>query len=138
MSVELLYRVVHLSQVGPSVRLILQEVRTVPPEEIERASLESPPELETDVVAEGGLLKKIDFAPKPKTQMEEMFSAMRTQFPELTEIFGPSFPGKRGGGVMMRAVPISQQIEVFFTPEQYRELGSPPLLSTIRIAMSVE
>lgn len=52
MSVELSYRVVHLARIGPSVKMVLQEVRTVPPEEIERARLESEQEPETDIVVE--------------------------------------------------------------------------------------
>ncbi|GAH87467.1 unnamed protein product [marine sediment metagenome] len=139
MSVELFYRVIHLARIGPSVKMVLEEVRTVPPEEIERARREAEQTPETDVVDEGAQLQKVDLAPKPKTQMEEVFSAMRTQIPEFAEVFkSMSNSGPSRKGVTMRAVPIFQHMEAYFTPEQYKEMGSPPLLSKIRITMSVE
>jgi len=138
-SVELLYRVEQLVRVGDTVKMSLQEVRTVPPEEITRARLEAEAEPENDVVDEGEQLQKVDLSPKPKTQMEEVFSAMRTQFPEMTEIFKNA--PRMGGGRMMSVsgpVPISQVIEVYFSPEQYAELGSPPLLSILKVSLKLE
>lgn len=140
MSVELSYRVVHLARIGPSVKMILEEVRTVPPEEIERARLESEQEPETDIVVESEQFQKVDLSPPPEDPMRRMIWAWKQEFPEIEEIFkGGSFPGAKGGGLTLRSpVPISNQIEVLFTPEQYRELGSPPLLSTIQIALTVQ
>lgn len=138
MSVEISYRVINIARVGPSVKMVLEEVRTVPPEELKRAEAEAEPEI--DVVDEGKLFQNLNVRPKPKTQMEEVFSAMRTQLPELMEVFknNPSFPGGHGGGRILRPVPLSLDMEMLITPEQYAEMGSPPLLSTIRVTMSVE
>lgn len=140
MSVELSYRVVHLSQAGPFLRMVLEELKTVPPEEIERARLAAEQEPGTDAVDAGKQFGKIDPIPAPKTQMEEVFSAMRTQFPELMEVFKLSPPPRRGAGRVLMAVPLpsSQTIEMYITHEQYAELGSPPLLSTLKLSLELE
>ena len=142
MSVELSYRIVNLSRRGSAVLMILKEIRTVPPEEIERTRREAEEEPETDVVDAGEQFKKIDPIPAPKTQMEEVFSAMRTQFPEMVEIFKMSPPPGGGGGRIMRVMgssplPSYPVIEMLITAEQYAVLGSPPLLASIKIALQV-
>lgn len=131
MSVEISYRVVNLDRVGPFVKMNLEAVRTVSSEEKE-------PEL--DKVDEGKLYQNLDVRPKPKTQMEEVFSAIRTQMPELMEMVksGPSFPGAPSGVIVRGPVSLFNQTAIFLTPEQYREMGSPPLLSTIQITMCMK
>ena len=137
MSVELLYRVEQLVRVGDTVKMSLQEVRTVPPEEITRARLEAEAEPENDMVDEGEQFQKVDLSPKPKTPMGEFFRAMIDEIPELADAFKRA-PRRGGGGRVMMAVPISQMIEVYFTPEQYAELGSPPLLSILKVSLKLE
>jgi len=86
MSVELLYRIVQLTQMGGGVKMVLQEVHLVPPEEIERARLEAEQGHEIDVVDAGEQLAKIEIVPpEPKDPMERMFWAMRKQWPEIVE-----------------------------------------------------
>lgn len=136
MTLELSYRVIHLSRLGASVKMVLEEVRLIPLEEIERARLEADKEPEIDVVDEGEQFQKVDLHPKPTNPMEEMFSALRTQFPELAEMMksGPPSPMK----VMSarRPVPVTPVMEVYFTPEQYVALGSPGLLSIVKVSMT--
>ena len=48
MSVELSYRIVNLSHIGNSVKMVLQEVRLIPKEEIERALQEAELTVETE------------------------------------------------------------------------------------------
>ena len=143
--IELLYRVVNLSQRGGVVLMILQEVRTVSPEEIERARLEAEQDPETDIVDEGEQLQKLDLKPRPEDPMEQIFWAMRKQFPEMMDIFKMSpYQGgsARGGGGrrVMMAVPISSSylIEMHISPEQYVEMGSPPLMSILRVSLKLE
>ncbi len=140
MSVEISYRVINLDSVGPFVKMNLEAIRTVPPEEIERARREAEHEPEIDVVDEDKLYQKLNVRPKPKTQMEEVFSALRTQFPEFAEMLksGAMFPAVPGGVVPMRVVPLFNQTAVLLTPEQYAEMGSPPLLSTIRVVLNLQ
>ena len=141
MSVEISYRVIHLAELGPSVRMVLKEVRTVPPEEIERARREAEKEPELDIVKEGKLYQNLDVrSPEPKDPIRHMFWAMKQEFPDMANAFKniPSFPGAPGGRRAMVAVPISPQIEVLFTPEQYRELGNPPLLSILKVSLKLE
>ena len=142
--IELLYRVVNLSQRGGVVLMILQEVRTVSPEEIERARVEAQ-EPETDINEESEQLQKVEFRQRPKDPMEQIFWAMRNQFPEMMEMFkmspyrGGSARGGGGGRVLM-AVPLSSSyvIEMHISPEQYVEMGSPPLMSILKVSMKLE
>jgi len=139
MSVELLYRVEQLVRVGGTVKMSLQEVHTVPPEEITRARLEAEAEPETDIVDAGEQLAKIESAPPPpEDPIERMFWGMRKQFPEMADAFKNA--PRMGGGRMIVSgpVPISQVIEVYFSPEQYAELGSPPLLSILKVSLKQE
>ena len=133
MSVELLYRIVQLTCLCDTVKMVLEEARLISPEEIERARLEA--ENETDVTDVGDQLQKVDFIPKPKNQIEEMFSAMRSQMPEMIEAFKGSAQG-HGGQVGPR--PISRVLEMYLTCEQYEDLGSPSLLSVLKLSMKME
>lgn len=140
MSVELSYRIVNLSRRGSHVLMVLEELRTVPPEEITRARKEAEAESETDVVDEGEQLAKIKSGPPPpEDPMRRMIWAWKQEFPGLVEAFKTAPPPMGGGGRMMRAVPISfsHLMEMLVTTEQYVELGSPPLLAVIQIALSV-
>ena len=134
--VELLYRVVNLSTRGGVVNMVLQEVRTVPPEEIERARKEAE-EPETDVVDEGQQFQKIESIPAPKNPLEEFFHAMRTHLPEMVEGFR-NFPRMGDGGRVLMAVPLpsSYLIEMHISPEQYVEMGSPPLMAVLKVSMT--
>jgi hypothetical protein len=117
--------------------MVLEEVRLIPPEELERARAEAEKQPEIDVVEEQTQLLKVDLHPKPKNPMEEVFSAIRTQFPEFAEMM-KSVPSASGRVMRVRGpVPISPMIEVYFTPEQYVELGSPGLLSIVKVSMTV-
>ena len=135
--IELLYRVVGLSHRGGVVLMVLEEVRIIPPEEIERARMEAELEPETDINEEGEQLQKLNLRPKPEDSMEQVFWAMRNQFPEMAEAFN-SAP-RMGGGKMMRVAGpsfVSSLTEMHITPEQYVEMGSPPLLSIIKFSMT--
>lgn len=136
--VELLYRIVNLSARGGVVNMVLQEVRTVSPEEIERARLEAEQDPELDIVDEGEQLQKVDLRPKPKDPMEQVFWAMRNQFPEMAEAFNnaPRMGRERGGGRMVAPSFISTLMEMHITPEQYVEMGSPPLMSILKVSMT--
>lgn len=112
--------------------MILEEVRLVPPEEIERARLEAEQPPETDVDDAGEQLQKVEFVPEPKDPTERFIWALRRQFPEIAEgLKSAQFVGGR----VMGPVPVSQMIEVVFTSEQYAELGCPPLLSILKVSM---
>lgn len=141
--IELLYRVVNLSQRGGVVLMILQEVRTVSPEEIERLRKKAE-EPETDIVDEGEQLQKVEFDTPPEHPVEQFFWAMKRQMPEIADIVRMSqFQGgsARGGGRrMMVAVPLpsSYLIEMHISPGQYVEMGSPPLMGILRVSMKME
>ena len=136
--IELLYRVVNLAQRGGVVLMILQEVRTVPPEEIERTRVEAEQQPETDIVDDGEQLQNIELRPEPNDPMEKMFWAMRNQFPEMVDVF--KIPPPREVRVMRTAGPVlvSALIEMHITPEQYVEMGSPPLMGILRVSMKLE
>jgi len=133
--IELLYRVVNLSQRGGTVQITLQEVRTIPPEEIKRARLAQEPETDVDDVGEQ--LHKVEFNPPPEDPMERMFWGMRRQFPEMAEAF-KNTPRMGGEGRLMVAVPISNLVEMHISPEQYVEMGSPPLMAVLRFSLKLE
>ena len=137
MSVELLYRIVQLTQIGGTVKMVLEEVRLVPHEEIERARLEAEQMPEIDVDDAGAQLQKLDLIPEPKNPVEEVFRAMRTQFPEMVEVLkSPPYPSR---GIVVRGpAPTSNLIEIYFSPEQYLKLGSPPLLSILKVSLKLE
>ena len=135
MSVELSYRIVQLTRVNDAVKMALEEVRLISPEEIKRAYLEA--ENETDVTDVGDQLQKVDFIPKPKTPTEEMFSAMRSQIPEMIEAFKSRTPD-HSGEVVFGPVSISQIIELYLTCEQYEDLGTPSLLSVLKLSIKME
>lgn len=137
MSLELSYRIIHLARLGASVKMVLEEVRLIPPEELERARAEANKEPEIDIVEEQTQLQKVDLHPKPTNPMEEMFSAMRTQMPEAFEALkgGPPSPMR-----IMSArgpIPVTPMMEVYFTHEQYVEMGCPGLLSIVKVSMTV-
>ncbi len=136
MSVELSYRVIHLAQVGGSVKMVLEEVRTVPPEEIERARQEADREPETDVVDAGNQLGKVEFDPDPVNPYIGFLRAIKKEFPEMMRGMSVSQnPGTSGESARMMPIPTYKMIEAYLTHEQYDELGSPPLLSIIKINM---
>ncbi len=142
--IELLYRVVNLSQRGGVVLMVLEEVRTVPPEEITRARLEAEKDPENDIVDEGKQFGKVDLDPPPKDPVEKMLWAAKRQIPGLEEAFKDAFKGSPmgpGGRMMVVRGPSPVQliniVEIHVTTEQYVELGSPPLLSTIQLTLSV-
>ena len=139
MSVELLYRIVNLVQIGNTVKIVLQEVRLIPKEEIERAQQEAKlkEKAEEDV---GEQLQKVIPLPKePTDPTERLFWAMRRQFPEMVEALEhvPHSPKMKILSAMGPA-PVSRLIDVYFTPEQYVELGSPLLLSILKVSMKME
>jgi len=132
-SVELSYRVIHLARVGGSVRMVLEEVITVPPEEIERARLEV---TEIDVDDAGEQLQKVEFDPRSPNSFTSLLRAIKKEFPEMMGGMSVSQnPGKSGGSARMMPLPTYKMIEAYLTPEQYDELGSPSLLSIIKINM---
>ena len=143
MSMEMRYSIVGLRQEADSVLLILREIRPLPsPEEIERARQEAEMEENLDPVVTEGQLKKVDFTPKPRTQEEKLFAAMKTQVPELFEGLksigmmppnGPSF-GQRG---MSQIRVLRPPIEIWVSNEQYRELGSPAIFQVIILTLKI-
>ena len=66
---------------------------------------------------------------------------MRQQFPEMVDALKnvPRSPDHLMMKVMsaMGPTPVNRLIEVYFTPEQYVELGSPPLLAVLKVSMKM-
>lgn len=138
MSVELSYRVIHLAWAGGSVRMVLEAVKTVPPEEIESARLESEGATEVDIDDAGEQLQKVEFDPEPEHSFTSFLRAIKKEFPGMMgEVRGSPYPGTSGGSARMMPVPHYQLIDAYLTPEQYDELGSPPLLSIVKINMKL-
>lgn len=126
-----------LSRIRGTVKMVLEEVHLASPEEIERVRLEAEQEPETDVDDAGEQLHKLELSPKPKDDVEQMFWAMRRQFPEMVEAF-KSAPFSGGGHVVSGPVPISQLVELYLTPKQYADLREPPLLSILKVSLHQE
>ena len=139
MSVELLYRIgiVQLTRIMGFVKMVLEPVRRVSPEEVERVRLESELESETDVEFAAEQIQKMS-PPEPKNEMEGLFFAMQKYFPGIFEA-ASVVPPSRGHSVSGSSpVRVSQVVEMWFTIEQYSNLGEPPLLGILKLSINME
>ena len=115
--------------------MVLEEVTTVPPEEIERARLEAEGETEVDVDVIGEQLQKVEFDPSPNNPYIGFLRAIKKEFPEMMGgMKSLQYPVKSGGTARMMPLTYNM-MEAYLTPEQYYELGSPSLLTIIKINM---
>ena len=141
--INLKYSIIGLKQESGMVLLTLREYRPPPPpEEIERARLEAELEQEEDITETDEQLQKVDFAPPPKTFEEKIFSAMKTQMPEMFESLKsmgnfqppPRPPIYQASSISM----IISPLEIWITNDQYRQLGSPSLFQIIKINLRMD
>lgn len=122
---EVEYRVVSLEQAFNLIKVELKEIRNI----------ELPPPIEE--VPE----PRIRFEPIPKTENERMaldlWKAFETTAPPgFKEAFGRTLPSGRMVSTRPAIAPINE-VTMFLTEEQYIELGSPPLLSSIKFKIEV-
>lgn len=135
MSVDLFYTVSSLIDESDYIKMGLEEYVEIPREEIERARQDS--ELEKPV--ELTQLKKVDFTPEPESPEERIIAAMKKQMPEVFEDLGITVSSlSRPPRMVLQAIKMKpREIEVYLTHGQYITLGSPTLLSLIKLTLKV-
>lgn len=138
MSLSLRYVVSGLVDFPTHVKMVLRECREVPSEELERARVEADLEEEPPLAVAEEQLGKVEFTPEPRTQEEKIIAAFKTQAPEIFESLKdaiPAPPRRHSTGMMSAIAYKPTDIELFLSREQYFRLGSPSLLSIIKLGL---
>ena len=136
MVVSLKLQVTALKQVCDMVEVQLYPYNPPPsPEEIERARAEAkldesqPPTPDEEEIAKRILGPSLS-SDQDEATMQKLIRVYRRELPELFEMYNKP-PGGKFQVAKMTLSSISQTL--FLTVGQYRELGSPPLLSILTL-----